>query len=271
MKEGNNMRLHLLDYGALTADLGWVIEASGVSTCSQSKPDSKTREFQMIGALIEHPKHGVILYELGPAPNYKELWPDPVKEVFYISRYSDENRLDSQIKNLGYDISDITAAIIGHMHLDHAGGLEYFRNTEIPIYVHEKELKYAFYAIATKQDFGAYIPHYIDSHFNWKPIHEQEIELFDNIRLFLTPGHTPGTLSMLVSMQHNNFLFTSDTMFFKENYYDEKPPGWLVRDMGGWWKSLAKLKSIAGNNNAHVILGHDAEIFNEYYSKGYFE
>lgn len=73
------MKLHLLDYGVLTADTGWVFEASGVSTCSETDPGSTRRDFRMIGALIEHPQHGLILYELGPAPNYNELWPDPEK------------------------------------------------------------------------------------------------------------------------------------------------------------------------------------------------
>ncbi len=263
------MKLRLLDYGALTADLGWVIEATGVSTHSAPAPESPRREFQMVGALIEHPKHGVIIYEAGPAPNWEELWPDPVKEVFGITRYENENRLDVQLKNAGYDIKDVKAVIIGHLHLDHAGGLEFFRGLDVPIYAHEEEIKYSYYAIATKQDFGAYLPHYIDPSFNWKPIHGCEFELFEGITLYQTPGHTPGTLSMKVGLGNNeSFLFTSDTTFFKENFYDEKPLGWLVRDMGAWWKSLAKLKNIAGRHNSHVVLGHDGDIFKKYASKG---
>ena len=108
----------------------------------------------MIGALIEHPKHGVILYEIGPAPKWKELWPEPVQEVFGITRYEEENRLDKQLEKAGYTVKDVSSIIIGHMHLDHAGGLEFFRGLDVPVYAHEEELKYAFYAIATKQDFG---------------------------------------------------------------------------------------------------------------------
>jgi glyoxylase-like metal-dependent hydrolase (beta-lactamase superfamily II) len=246
------MKLRLLDFGSLRADLGWVMEAAGVSTHSNESPETLRRDFQMLGALIEHPKHGVILYESGPAPNWKELWPEPVQEVFGIVRYEEENRLDKLLEKAGYTINDVSAIILGHMHLDHAGGLEFFRGMDVPVYAHEEEIKYAFYAIATKQDFGAYLPHYIDSTFNWKAVHGDEFEIFEGITLYHTPGHT----------------FTSDTMFFKENYYDEQPPGWLIRDMGAWWQSLAKLKSVATRHNAHVILGHDGEVFSEYAQKG---
>ena len=67
-----------------------------------------------------------------------------------------------------------------------------------------------------------------------------------------------------------SFLFTTDTMFVKENYYDEKPPGWLIRDMTGWWQSLAKLKSISTKYNCHVVLGHDADIFEAYAKKRFY-
>lgn len=51
-------------------------------------------------------------------------------------------------------MKDIKAVVLGHLHTDHAGGLEYFFGTNVPIYVHEKELKNAFYSVATGSDYG---------------------------------------------------------------------------------------------------------------------
>ncbi|MBI5016155.1 MAG: N-acyl homoserine lactonase family protein [Deltaproteobacteria bacterium] len=265
------MKLRLLDFGTLKADLGWAIEAAGVSTHSNATPEALRTDFQMLGALIEHPKEGVILYDTGPAPTWEELWPGPVKEVFGITRYSDENRLDNLLRRAGYGVKDVKAIVLGHMHLDHAGGLEFFRGLDVPIYVHEDELKYSFYAVATKQDFGAYLPHYIDSSFNWKPVYGTEVELFDGITVYLTPGHTPGSLALRAHLNNReSFLFTSDVMFFKDNFYECKPPGWLVRDMGAWWKSLERLKSITRRYNCKVVLGHDGSVFNQYAQQGVF-
>ncbi|BBO92219.1 hypothetical protein DSCOOX_53990 [Desulfosarcina ovata subsp. ovata] len=61
-----------------------------------------------------------------------------------------------------------------------------------------------------------------------------------------------------------SFLFTSDTIFFKENWVNETPPGWLIRDMSGWYKSLVKLKNIAAKENANVVFGHDPEVFAQF-------
>ena len=47
--------------------------------------------------------------------------------------------------------------MLSHLHLDHPGGLEYFRGRDVPVYVQGEELKRAFYAIATGEDVGAYI------------------------------------------------------------------------------------------------------------------
>ena len=86
-------------------------------------------------------------------------------------------------------------------------------------------------------------------------------------------GETPFSCEYVFSMKADlgngeSYLLTSDTMFFKENWVDEQPPGWLVRNMGDWYKSLDRLKRIAARDNCHVILGHDKEIFQEHAKKG---
>jgi glyoxylase-like metal-dependent hydrolase (beta-lactamase superfamily II) len=49
------------------------------------------------------------------------------------------------------------------MHLDHAGGLGHFSGRkDVEIWVHEKELKSAFWSVATGADAGVYMPHCMD-------------------------------------------------------------------------------------------------------------
>lgn len=49
------------------------------------------------------------------------------------------------------------------MHLDHAGGLDQFLDRkDIEIWVHDKELRSAFWSVATGADVGVYLQHYMD-------------------------------------------------------------------------------------------------------------
>jgi hypothetical protein len=57
--------------------------------------------------------------------------------------------------------------ILGYLHLDYAGGFEYFVNTDVEIYVHELERKHALYSVATGSDNRVYMPHYSGFNLNW--------------------------------------------------------------------------------------------------------
>lgn len=244
------MKLYILDFGRIAIPRAWFFTAQ----------DMEKKTSIMAGYLIHHPKDGLILYETGPAAEYEKYWPKPVLELFPILEYKPENRLDNILSKLGYKLNDISAIIIGHAHLDHAGGLEFFRGLDVPVYIHKKELEYAFYAVATKEDFGAYLPHYVDPSFNWKVIREDEVELFDNVFLYHVPGHTPGTMAMLVRLKDKSFLMTSDLAIYYDNFAKEIPLGFGLRDFEAWRKSIARMKYIAKKYNATVVPGHDLEV-----------
>lgn len=79
----------------------------------------------------------------------------PANDIFaQVDFIAEEHDLDKAIAKTGHDIKDVKAVVIGHLHLDHGGGLDHFFGTNVPIYVHEQELKHAFYAVATGSDYG---------------------------------------------------------------------------------------------------------------------
>ena len=67
---------------------------------------------------------------------------------------SGDEELDAQIRKTSHDIKDVKAVVMGYLHLNHARSLENFKGTQVPIYVHEEELKHPFYSVATKSDLG---------------------------------------------------------------------------------------------------------------------
>ena len=65
-------------------------------------------------------------------------------------------------RTTGNKLEDIKKIIIGHLHLDHAGGLdEFLDRKDVEIWVHDRELRSAFWSVATGADVGVYLEHYL--------------------------------------------------------------------------------------------------------------
>ncbi|KAH7124075.1 beta-lactamase-like protein [Dendryphion nanum] len=250
-------KLWLLHVGNLECDESWFIRAANASSLSNPNPPNKRRKLIMLSFLISHPTEGLILFETGAGDTYPEVVGPQVNDVFSRVEYTPDMNLSVQISKTGHDIKDIKMVIMGHLHLDHAGGLEPFRNTGIPVYVHELELKYAFYSIATKSDDGVYLPHYMTFDINWVPFHGSFLELAPGINMRHAPGHTPGLSILQLNLRESGtWIFTSDQYHVRENYRDSVPQGWLARDHEAWVRSHQMIRGLQKRTGGKVILGH---------------
>lgn len=60
-------------------------------------------------------------------------------------RYEPQHELKAAVEATGNKLDDIKKFIIGHLHLDHAGGLDKFlHRRDVEIWVHDRELRSAF-------------------------------------------------------------------------------------------------------------------------------
>ncbi|TAQ89398.1 hypothetical protein B7494_g2252 [Chlorociboria aeruginascens] len=262
-------KLWLLHLGNLEADMGWMLRGGATSTASAPNAPRERRELAMISVLISHPTEGLILYETGAGRDYPTIWGAPLNDIFARTGYKPEHELPAAIAATGNDIKDVKAIIMGHLHLDHAGGLDEFRNTNIPVYVHEIELKNAFHAVATKTDLGVYLPSYLHFDINWQTWYGDSYEIAQGLSLRLAAGHTPGLSILVVNLRESGtWVFTSDQYHIKENYDDSAPQGWLARDHESWVRSNQMIHALAKRTNAKVVLGHDKDIFMKYKKEG---
>lgn len=151
---------------------------------------------------------------------------------------------------------------MGHLHLDHAGGLENFVDSGVPIYVHEEEFKHACWAVATKADLGVYLGHYmLLEKLEWKTFTESHLDFLQGITIHHSPGHTPGLCMMQVNLkQDGTFIWTSDQFHVKDNYESEHPHGGLARDHNAWYRSLNMTKQLQRLFKAKLIYGHDRDV-----------
>jgi metallo-beta-lactamase class B len=102
--------------------------------------------------------------------------------------YSIEAEVDQGLRKLGLNPADIKYVIVSHGHLDHAGGAKFLQEK----YGTRLLMSAADYDLLERQNPP------------WKPKRDmvvtdgQVLKLGDtSITMYLTPGHTPGTISMI--------------------------------------------------------------------------
>ncbi|KAF2723821.1 Metallo-hydrolase/oxidoreductase [Polychaeton citri CBS 116435] len=258
-------KMWVLEVGWLECDEGFVVRGGNTSLKSTEGESfqNKRRQMPMYCILIEHPHEGCILWETGSGRDYPTVWGPQVSDVFSRVRYEPRHELDAAIEATGHKLEDIKKIIIGHLHLDHAGGLDLFLDRkDVEIWVHDLELRSAFWSVATGADVGVYLKHYLRLDLNWKTFDERTLDFCQGITLHHLPGHTDGLVGMQINLHNSGtFLFISDHCHVIENWRDGIPQGWLARDHPAWFRSTQRLKQIERQTRGRVIPGHDEETF----------
>jgi glyoxylase-like metal-dependent hydrolase (beta-lactamase superfamily II) len=144
--------------------------------------------------------------------------------------------LQRNMEQLGLDCHRLTALILTHCHIDHIGSAPYFReHFGCRIIAHEGDAR----AIeegdpvrTAARWYGTTLPPTI---VDTKLSGEEEVLTFGNekIRCIHTPGHTPGSISIVLYRGEERILFGQDIHgpFNKQ----------FGSDIGQWKKSMAKL------------------------------
>jgi N-acyl homoserine lactone hydrolase len=252
-----NATIDVIDRGGLECDLNYLIEGNMLGSHDEPNPDTNYVEIPVFNLVIDHPE-GTILWDTG---NHKDAldghWPEGLKQAFYPHDVREHSLVDD-LGDAGYGIEDIDYVFQTHLHLDHAGGLHHFDGTDTPVFVHEEELKFAYYSTKTDEGSSAYILGDFDHDLNWQVIHQNRETHFEDVEFVHLPGHTPGLTGTVIHLDGAGTLaFTGD-----EIYEDETPLGaGLLWSHRHWFDSLQKLKEIERKHEATVVYGHDPDQF----------
>jgi glyoxylase-like metal-dependent hydrolase (beta-lactamase superfamily II) len=156
--------------------------------------------------------------------------------------------LAARLKELDLEISDIHAIVNTHCHDDHTGSNYLFRGKKL--YIHEKELDFA---------RTIYWKEYVSAFFEILDIQETtNTEIAKDVRIIETPGHTPGSISVVVGT-HEGLVATIGDTAMTEGEMKQ-------RELSRWYTPEAKAqinKSIDLIQSLHpvaVILGHGRHI-----------
>ena len=156
-----NMKVYVLDTGYIEQDRSTLVASTRMGTIKDKNPRALWTQAPIYAALIKHPD-GLVLFDTSCNPKgMTERWPVELKIMnpYYVT---EESTLPSRLEQLKVRHKDIKYVVMSHMHIDHAGCLEMFTDSEI--IVHDDEFTQTMKKYALKKDMGAYI---------WKDLNAQ--------------------------------------------------------------------------------------------------
>jgi N-acyl homoserine lactone hydrolase len=224
--------------------------------------------------VIEH-ANGLVLFDLGQdrssVTNPDAYFPDQPIRFLYdrLARFQmrPEETLSAQLEARGYSPSDVSIAVMSHLHEDHIGGIRELPNAEFLVARAEWE--------AMERPFPeprGYLRRHIDLPgiryrlIDFEASSDLSVAPFDraydlmgdgSLQLLPTPGHTPGSMSLFVNGKAGApLLMVGDVTYEAELLEVGRIPG--VGDAPGLKAASAKIRDLKARNPGLTILpAHD--------------
>ena len=165
---------------------------------------------------------------------------------------------------------DIDIVINTHLHFDHSDNNIFFRGKKL--YVHEKELNGTLFLQDLSPD-GIYnpekytielkCPEYLEFLVGALELRKivGDTAVTEDVRIIETPGHTPGSVSVLVETAEGLAAVIGDVAIFARDFIEQRLP-MFVRDKDALLRSQ---KAIAQLDPSVVVPGHDMPIWGSKY------
>ena len=192
----------------------------------------------VVAYAIRHPD-GVFLFDTGFGFGNDEL------DAYYKVR---ARAVPEVLPRAGIDPEEITAIANCHLHADHAGQNLLFPG--VPIFVQPAE-----WAVAHEPDYT--VVEWIDfPGADYRQI-AGDHEVVPGIRVFATPGHSPGHQSLVVDTPDGNLLLAGQAVYSQGEWSGiagAREGETVARDQLAYRRSVARLKAL---NPKRVLFGHD--------------
>jgi glyoxylase-like metal-dependent hydrolase (beta-lactamase superfamily II) len=191
----------------------------------------------------------LILFDTGVSPRAVPglLRTDP------LARFTEADLLAHRLQSAGVAASDVDLVVLSHLHYDHAGGAEFFRDAELV--VQKDEYSYAHYPASFFAGFY-YRKNFDLPGYRWRLL-DGDTELAPGVTVLRTDGHTPGHHSLMVELPETGpVILTGDACYWHEHVEKERVPG-VVWNPTLALHSIKRLKTLARLTGARIFPSHD--------------
>ncbi len=254
---GTGIKLYFLSLGRITCDTNALVALMTRATSLDPHPLCRFEPFPVWAAYIETPG-AKLLWDTGlRADCFTGGEPESTKINIPISR-DDNESLEHQLSLCGVSPEEIDCVIMSHLHHDHAGRINLFKNAKIVVQRREMERARAETQI---NPMGTYLKADIDIDANWKLI-DGDLNLLPGVKLLSAPGHAEGLQCLQLELDNlGTALLTSDACYTSINWGPPMRPPGVLDDSRSYFSSLRRLHAIAEKTNATVFFGHDMAQF----------
>jgi len=181
-----------------------------------------------------------------------------------------EQEMEVQLAKAGVKPEEIDIVILTHLHWDHVGNVAKFPNAQF--ICSQEELRFAFdplpclYVAYEALQLGME-PIFLKVIERIKTVEMKDKEISEGVRLIPLPGHTPGSIGVVVETEKGPHVITGDAVPKYGNLKgapEERQPFLMTgiyTDMLAMWKSFERIHEIVGEDLSKVIPGHDPLVF----------
>jgi N-acyl homoserine lactone hydrolase len=223
--------------------------------------------------VIEH-SNGLVLFDTGQdraSVTDRDYFPGGVIGFLYgrLARFqiAPNDTLVEKLAAAGHDASEVQLVLLSHLHQDHIGGIKYLPKAEFVVTDAEwSSLQ------EPRPEIRGLMPKHIDvpgvryRRIQFQPTNDPEFAPFTashdvmgdgSLVLLPTPGHTPGSMSLLVRRPGKvPLLMVGDLTYEAERLEAGKIPG--VGDKAGMRTSSSKIRALMAHHPGLAILpAHD--------------
>lgn len=162
------------------------------------------------------------------------------------------------LKAAGFEPESIDIVVLTHLHWDHAGNVGLV--PDVPHIVQREELRYAVAPLPAHirgydapQGREPHVPFWMGP--RYQPVDGDLALLADGVSLLHTPGHSPGSQTVLVTTARGTLALAGDTVPLLENW-ERNLPNTIHVGLPEYYQSLARIRAAADQ----VLPGHEERV-----------
>jgi glyoxylase-like metal-dependent hydrolase (beta-lactamase superfamily II) len=173
--------------------------------------------------------------------------------------YHLDKTISSQLAEIGLKPSDVTHVLVSHTHGDHIGNIGLF--PDATVVMQQAEYQWINSVLPSDPNLSTLVT--LARKLLGQPrrleLVSGDVDLFrdGSVELISTPGHTPGSQSLMVHLANSGYIILSgDVAHLEENFERDIVPSLNV-DREESISSMNRIKTIMAERNARLFINHD--------------